>query len=105
MKTVLTFLAKVHIAHQAKRDSFPVSLFPLILLILPLILIKLMNPSVETELAHIIFVGRNTAVPLSVKPIRKKSSIQPLPADSVWLHTPQVFISSVSGSEITLDGL
>ena len=58
MKTVLTFLAKVHIAHQAKRDSFPVSSFPLILLILPLILIKLMNPSVEIELAYIIFCGQ-----------------------------------------------
>jgi hypothetical protein len=71
MKTVLTFLATVHIAHQATRDSFPFSLFLLFLLILPLILIKLMNPSVETELAQIIFAGRNTAVPLSVKPICK----------------------------------
>ncbi len=62
MKTVLPLLAKDHKAQQPTRDSFPVSSFPLILLILPLILIKLMNPSVETELTHIIFVGRNTAV-------------------------------------------
>ena len=101
MKLVFTGLAKVDIAHQATRDSIPISYFVLILLLPPLIIIEFMVPSVETKLTHIIIAGRNSAVPLPVEPICKKSALQSALADSVWLHSVQIFIYSICIGEIT----
>jgi hypothetical protein len=101
MKLVFTGLAKVDIAHQATRDSIPISFFVLILLLPPLIIIEFMVPSVETKLTHNIIACRNSAVPLPVKPICKKSALQSALADSVWLHSVQIFIYSICIGEIT----
>ncbi len=101
MKLVFTGLAKVDIAHQAMRDSIPISFFVLILLLPPLLIIKFMVPSVETKLTHITIAGRNSAVPLPIEPICKNFALQSALADSVWLHSVQIFIYSICVGEIT----
>ena len=76
MKLVVTVLAEVNIAHQAVRDSIPISYSVLLLpplLLLPLIIINFMIPSVETMLTHINSKGGNSAMPLPIKLICKKS--------------------------------
>jgi hypothetical protein len=41
----------------------------------PLKVIKHMRPSVQTKLAYIIRAGRNTAVPLPIKPVPEKTAV------------------------------
>ncbi len=102
MKLVVTVLAEVDIAHQATRDSIPISFFVLLLPVglLPLIIVKFMGPSVETKLTHIISTGGNSAMPLPIKPICEKSILQSDFSDSARLHGPQIFISSCFVGEI-----